>query len=80
MTEDQKSLLLTTARILRAHLKDTADTSPVNYDAIIQDVRDMNLALRPFESNVTALHPNTAEKSLAEHVTDICARDRDPLR
>ena len=58
MTAEQQDLLLTTARILRAHLKDTADTSPVNYDAIIQDVRDLNLALRPFESNVSALQPN----------------------
>ena len=54
MTPEQQELLLTTARILRAHLKDTADHSPVGYDQIIQDVRDLNLALRPFESNVTA--------------------------
>ena len=58
MTPDQQSLLLATARILRAHLKDTADTSPVGYTAIIADIRDLNLALRPFESNVSALHPN----------------------
>lgn len=58
-----EELTLTTARILRAHLKDTADSSPVKYETIIQDVRDLNLALRPFESNVTALHPNAAEKS-----------------
>lgn len=58
MTDEQQILLLTTARILRAHLKDTADQSPVRYNDIIQDVRDLNLALRPYESNVTALHPH----------------------
>lgn len=58
MTQQEQELLLTTARILRAHLKDTADHSPAGYDQIIQDVRAMNFALRPFESNVSAIRPN----------------------
>lgn len=63
MTDEQQELLLTTARILQSHLKDTADHSPVKYEVIIQEVRDMNLALRPFESNVTALHPHGEDSS-----------------
>jgi len=59
VTEDQQGLLLTTARILRAHLRDCV---PVSRDQM-QDIQDLNRALRPFESTVTALRPNAAEKS-----------------
>lgn len=68
MTPQQQELLLTVARILRAHLKDTADHSPVGYDQIIADIRDLNLALRPFESNVAAIQPNGASPAPANEI------------
>jgi hypothetical protein len=59
MSKEEQELLLTTARILRAHLRDCV---PISRDQM-QDIQDLNHALRPFESNVTALHPNADEKS-----------------
>ena len=46
-----EELTLTTARILRAHIRETLPNERA-------DIIDLNNALRPFESNVTALHSN----------------------
>lgn len=54
MTRDESALLLTTARILRAHLRDCV---PINQDQM-QDIKDLNEALRPFDSNIAAIQPN----------------------
>lgn len=57
MTKEQEELLLTTARILRAHVR-RAEPGPVLDREALEDVRALNEALRPFESNARALHPN----------------------
>lgn len=54
MTDEERELLLATARILRAHLRDSAGTHDSD---CARDAADLSEALRPFESNVTELHP-----------------------
>lgn len=47
--KEERELLLTTAKILRAHLRDTL---PIR-QTLMQDIQELNRALRPFEGSLS---------------------------
>jgi hypothetical protein len=54
MTEAERALLLTVARLFRAHLRE----HPMVDAFVTEDVIAIQDALAPFESNIVALQPN----------------------
>ena len=55
MTNDERALLLSVARILRVHLGDHANA---DYKYLNDDLKMLRLALKPFESNVVEFQPD----------------------
>lgn len=55
MTKEERELLLTTARVLRAKIAGEV------YAEQRADWADMNDALKPFDSNVVSLHPGDSD-------------------
>lgn len=63
MNEAEKNLLLTVARLLRAHLHDTIPTIPNRRDHshMIDDIADLNEALAPFDAKLAVEINEAAE-------------------
>ena len=57
MTDDQQALLLTTARILRATIRDMLPTANG-----LADIDDLNEALRPFDGTGEELEPGCSQE------------------
>jgi len=53
MTQDEKRLLLSVARLLAVHLSDHINS---DYTHIRTDLKDLREALKPFNSNIAAIN------------------------
>jgi len=55
MTKEEKELLLTVARLLRTHMSDHHNN---NFKYLVDDLKALREALKPFESNIVSLRPD----------------------